>query len=158
MSGRSAALTPRQREIVLLLAEGLVPKQIAARLGIAWSTVRQHCHAAYGRLGVVNAAQAVRIVAPLHHEELERELHVLRGELTSLRMLNRAFDAYLAGDWDAAGALHKCAQLVLAEHGIEAREGSSHHEACDRILKTMGRGILRQLRSRSAAGATMSPE
>lgn len=37
-----AKLTPRQREIVRLLAQGNSQKEIARRLGLRYGTVRQH--------------------------------------------------------------------------------------------------------------------
>lgn len=55
-------LTPRERQIIDLLADGLVTKQIAARLGIAPSTAHTHLSNAYVRLGVVSAAGAVGVV------------------------------------------------------------------------------------------------
>jgi DNA-binding CsgD family transcriptional regulator len=54
-------LTDRQREMITLLADGLVYKQIAARLNLSVSTVRTHLHAAYTRLGVLDRAQAVLV-------------------------------------------------------------------------------------------------
>ncbi len=52
-------LTERQREILVLLSEGLVKKQIAERLGIAYATVDEHITNIYARLGVRNAPAAV---------------------------------------------------------------------------------------------------
>lgn len=38
-------LTPRQREVVALLREGLTAPEIAGRLGISTATVRRHIEA-----------------------------------------------------------------------------------------------------------------
>src|SRR5215211_3925857 len=46
------ALTPRQRDILELVAEGLSNAQIAERLFLPESTVKQHLRAAYKTLGV----------------------------------------------------------------------------------------------------------
>jgi putative nucleotidyltransferase with HDIG domain len=54
-------LTARQTQIVRLLAEGKVYKQIAAELGLRTSTIRSHLHATYRNLGVLDRAQAVLI-------------------------------------------------------------------------------------------------
>ena len=54
-----ARLSPRQREVLRLLADGLARKQVAAQMGIAESTVGVHCEAIYARLGVSSVAQAV---------------------------------------------------------------------------------------------------
>lgn len=52
-------LTDRQREILALLSEGLVKKEIADRLGISYATVDEHIAHIYARLGVHNAPAAV---------------------------------------------------------------------------------------------------
>ena len=54
------SMTRRQLEILALLAEGKTNAEIAAKLGLAESTVRLHLRAAYRRLGVRNRTQAVR--------------------------------------------------------------------------------------------------
>lgn len=56
-------LTPREREILLGLADGKVYKQIGADLGLSPSTVRSHLHNVYGKLGAADRAQAVLISA-----------------------------------------------------------------------------------------------
>jgi DNA-binding NarL/FixJ family response regulator len=52
-------LTDRQKEILTLLGEGLLKKEIAERLGISYSTVDEHVAHIYERLGVRNAPAAV---------------------------------------------------------------------------------------------------
>ncbi len=52
-------LTDREREIVELLAEGLVKKEIARRLGIGYATVDTHVSHIYAKLNVANAPAAV---------------------------------------------------------------------------------------------------
>jgi DNA-binding NarL/FixJ family response regulator len=51
-------LTPRERDILALLAEGDSSKQIAARLGLTPGTVRAYLHTIYEKLGVENRTQA----------------------------------------------------------------------------------------------------
>lgn len=51
-------LTPRQQEILLLIAEGLTTKVIAARLGVSDRTVKNHINAIYHVLDVDNRVQA----------------------------------------------------------------------------------------------------
>jgi DNA-binding NarL/FixJ family response regulator len=53
------ALTAREAQILALLAEGLVNKQIAARLGISRHTVKTHLGALFHKLGVSTRAEAV---------------------------------------------------------------------------------------------------
>jgi DNA-binding NarL/FixJ family response regulator len=52
-------LTNREREILALLADGLVNKQIAARLGISTNTVKTHLELLFDKLGVATRAEAV---------------------------------------------------------------------------------------------------
>jgi DNA-binding CsgD family transcriptional regulator len=53
------ALSAREAQILALLAEGLVNKQIAARLGISRHTVKTHLAALFHKLGVSTRAEAV---------------------------------------------------------------------------------------------------
>jgi DNA-binding NarL/FixJ family response regulator len=51
-------LTPREREVLELLATGLANKQIARRLGITERTVKAHLTSIFGELGVTDRTQA----------------------------------------------------------------------------------------------------
>ena len=51
-------LTDREREVLLLVRDGLANKQIARRLGIAERTVKAHLTSVYQRLGVTDRTQA----------------------------------------------------------------------------------------------------
>jgi DNA-binding CsgD family transcriptional regulator/LysM repeat protein len=55
-------LSARQREILQLVAEGLPNAQIARRLFITESTVKQHLHKAYKILGVRNRREAAKFL------------------------------------------------------------------------------------------------
>jgi pimeloyl-ACP methyl ester carboxylesterase/DNA-binding CsgD family transcriptional regulator len=55
----TASLTRRQREVLELVAEGLVDREIAARLVISEHTVRRHIANILGRLDVSSRAAAV---------------------------------------------------------------------------------------------------
>lgn len=52
-------LTPRQREILALLVDGVRAKDIASRLSLSVPTVRNHIHALLRRLGVDSQLAAV---------------------------------------------------------------------------------------------------
>ncbi|MEU2788923.1 response regulator transcription factor [Streptomyces sp. NPDC007100] len=52
------ALTPRESEVLALLGEGLGNAGIAARMGLAPSTVKDHVRALLGKLGGLNRVQA----------------------------------------------------------------------------------------------------
>ena len=51
-------LTKRQRDVLELLTQGLEQPQIAQRLGVAPSTVKEHVRALYSKLGVHNRLRA----------------------------------------------------------------------------------------------------
>jgi DNA-binding NarL/FixJ family response regulator len=55
-----AALTPRQREILQLLAEGKSAKEIAAALGLSARTVEFHKYTLMDALGIENSAGLIR--------------------------------------------------------------------------------------------------
>jgi DNA-binding NarL/FixJ family response regulator len=52
-------LTPRQRQIIELIARGMADKEIAATLGIATTTAEKHVAKLLDRLEVPNRAAAV---------------------------------------------------------------------------------------------------
>ncbi|ABC80632.1 helix-turn-helix transcriptional regulator [Anaeromyxobacter dehalogenans] len=52
-------LTPREREVLALVAEGLGNKGIAARLGISEHTAKFHVNAILGKLGAGSRAEAI---------------------------------------------------------------------------------------------------
>lgn len=58
--GHPETLTPRELEVLRVLAEGLPNKAIARRLGISDQTVKFHLASICGKLGAVNRTDAVR--------------------------------------------------------------------------------------------------
>jgi RNA polymerase sigma factor (sigma-70 family) len=52
-------LTPRQRDLLRLVAAGYTNRQVGSRLGISQGTVRKHLENIYERLGVSNRIAAV---------------------------------------------------------------------------------------------------
>ncbi|OUC07553.1 LuxR family transcriptional regulator, partial [Litorilinea aerophila] len=53
------ALTPRELEVLRLMAGGCTNAEIAARLGISLGTVKAHTHHIYGKLDVRSRTEAV---------------------------------------------------------------------------------------------------
>jgi DNA-binding NarL/FixJ family response regulator len=64
-SPNDSNLTPREREVLDLMARGLANKQIAARLGISERTVKFHVSAVFAKLGASNRTEAVARAARL---------------------------------------------------------------------------------------------
>lgn len=85
VAGRSAdcPLSEREVEILELLADGMVPKQVAQALALAPSTVRNHLHRIYARIGVADRSQALLLAS--RHGWIERSAaHARRPSLTVL--------------------------------------------------------------------------
>ena len=65
-------LTDREREIIVLIAEGLKNKQIAERMFISETTVRHHLTSVFNKLGVADRLELMiyafrhKLVAPAH--------------------------------------------------------------------------------------------
>ncbi len=57
-SAATADLSPREAEVLRLVVEGLLNKQIAQRLGITERTVKAHLTSVYQRIGVADRTQA----------------------------------------------------------------------------------------------------
>ena len=58
-----ASLTPREREVARLVADGLVNKQIATRLGVSLPTVKDHVHRILEKTGLPNRAAVAAALA-----------------------------------------------------------------------------------------------
>ena len=55
----TSVLSPRETEVLQLLAKGLLYKEISDRLNISTHTVRQHIHRIYEKLHVQNRTEAI---------------------------------------------------------------------------------------------------
>jgi DNA-binding NarL/FixJ family response regulator len=58
-SARAERLTPREREVLELLGQGLSNRQIAQRLGISEHTAKFHVGSLSGKLGASSRTEAV---------------------------------------------------------------------------------------------------
>jgi ATP/maltotriose-dependent transcriptional regulator MalT len=54
-------ITPRELEILSLIAEGLSNREIAERLFVSENTVKTHCSRAFDKLGARRRTQAVQM-------------------------------------------------------------------------------------------------
>lgn len=63
---RSPCLTPRQRQVIRLMAQGKSNKEIARALDLAEGTIKVHVNALYRTLSVHNRAGAVAALAQQH--------------------------------------------------------------------------------------------
>ncbi len=58
-SRRMSSLTPREREVLSLMAEGMDNREVAARLHVSYATVRSHVRHLLGKLGARSKLEAV---------------------------------------------------------------------------------------------------
>jgi DNA-binding NarL/FixJ family response regulator len=63
---QQTSLTPREREVLVALSEGLTTKAIARRLGVALKTVESHKVRLFDKLGARTQAHAVSIAVGQH--------------------------------------------------------------------------------------------
>lgn len=59
-AARAIGLTPREQEILLLIAEGLSNREIGERLFVSENTVKTHSSRLFGKMDVRRRVQAVR--------------------------------------------------------------------------------------------------
>ena len=58
-SSIATRLTPREEEVLILLSKGFVNKEVAAKLGVSYETVRDHLRHIYEKLHVHSRGEAV---------------------------------------------------------------------------------------------------
>lgn len=80
----SVWITPRETEILKLIAEGLADKEIAARLGISGSTVATHLERLFTRMKVHSRAQAVARYCDFDGVDPSDSIDVLLGRVRQL--------------------------------------------------------------------------
>jgi ATP/maltotriose-dependent transcriptional regulator MalT len=72
-------LTAREQQILDLIAEGLTNRQISSNLSISESTVENHIHHIFMKLGISNRSQAVAHAFYLRLNILQTETMENRG-------------------------------------------------------------------------------
>jgi two-component system nitrate/nitrite response regulator NarP len=64
-AARAPSLTPRERELIDLVRQGLRNRDIAAQLGVTEGTVKVYLHAIFDKLGVDNRTELAMRAAQL---------------------------------------------------------------------------------------------
>jgi PAS domain S-box-containing protein len=82
---RKTDLSPRQREIMLLAAEGLTDKEIAQQTGLSLGTLRSHWDRMRARQGASSRGEVIARAAEDTRHVLLAELEILRHALTHQR-------------------------------------------------------------------------
>ena len=69
LAERIQSLTPQQFRVLMMVAEGLLNKQIAYELDVSEATIKAHVTAIFRKLNVQNRTQAVLAISALNIEE-----------------------------------------------------------------------------------------
>ena len=69
LADKIQSLTPQQFRVLMMVAEGLLNKQIAYELDVSEATIKAHVTAIFRKLGVQNRTQAVLAIGALTIEE-----------------------------------------------------------------------------------------
>jgi DNA-binding NarL/FixJ family response regulator len=69
LAERLQSLTPQQFRVLMMVAEGLLNKQIAYELDVSEATIKAHVTAIFRKLGVQNRTQAVLAISALNIED-----------------------------------------------------------------------------------------
>lgn len=69
LAERIQSLTPQQFRVLMMVAEGLLNKQIAYELDVSEATIKAHVTAIFRKLGVQNRTQAVLAINALNIED-----------------------------------------------------------------------------------------
>jgi ATP/maltotriose-dependent transcriptional regulator MalT len=72
-------LTDREEQVLKLIAHGLTNREISCHLSISESTVENHIHHIYTKLGIANRAQAVAHAFQLRIVILQNEMQKDKG-------------------------------------------------------------------------------
>jgi FixJ family two-component response regulator len=75
LSGRLARLTPRERQVLGLLASGMLNKQIAAELGASEKTIKVHRGRVMEKMQVRTATALVRLLSRAGNTDWQAGLH-----------------------------------------------------------------------------------
>ena len=74
-------LTSREEQVLRLIANGLSNREISSNLAISESTVENHIHHIYTKLGISNRAQAVAFAFQSRIILLHKDLSNIEGIL-----------------------------------------------------------------------------
>jgi FixJ family two-component response regulator len=83
LRSRYEALTPREREVFSLVTAGLLNKQVAAELGVAEKTVKQHRGQVMSKMAAQSLADLVLMAERLGVRPRETDFARARGKLTT---------------------------------------------------------------------------
>jgi FixJ family two-component response regulator len=77
---RLSALSPREREMMVLLSKGQRPKQIAGRMTICTQTVRVHSRRVLSKMGARSIADLVRMADKIGYPAKDQAIQVIDFE------------------------------------------------------------------------------
>lgn len=88
-------LTPREREVIDLMVDGLTYKQIGEKLVISPRTVRTHASFAFDKLGANSRIEVSAIIWSQRLAQKQQELDALRQQIADAKQESTALQFYL---------------------------------------------------------------
>lgn len=156
-SARVTELSPRQRDVLRLLAQGRANKEIGGALGISSETVRTHITAVLAQLGVENRTEAAAVYLAFEARAERVEEVLVRPAIAVLPVLApegdrraRTTAAGLARDLSDLFARWCCFPVIALASTVDARGLASTSQAIGEHLgaRFLVDGMLRAVRSR----------
>lgn len=129
LAARLDTLTPKQREVVILVAEGLTSKEIGRKLGITESAVNQRIEVVRQRLGGISRAAIARIyrqtntlmiTIPTSNSLTGKPIQLQAIAATEQPLPAEGVGGFAASDDEANGELQP-STLPPSFHGPDAR-------------------------------------
>jgi FixJ family two-component response regulator len=98
---RFGGLSPREREVMTLVAAGLMNRQVAAEIGVREVTVKVHRHNIMKKLDANSIADLVRMADTLGLPHIRMDLETGEVDLLADQILSRQVDAAIGHKLDA---------------------------------------------------------
>ena len=96
---RVALLTPRERDVLALVAAGLLNKQIAAELGMSEKTVKAHRAQVMQKMQVSSVAQLVLLAEKVGLTAPQRLSPLAQSSISSASLINSRSDNRVGAQW-----------------------------------------------------------
>jgi DNA-binding CsgD family transcriptional regulator len=169
---RFGRLSLREREVMTLVATGLMNRQVAAEIGICEVTVKVHRHNIMKKLGAKSLADLVRMADTLDQTKTNGPLE--RDPKTAFKAAGRIADRTIADQFplrqvDAAiGTSLKCAPVSLSEkepvraaydQGTQPTDdllGSRHMKTVLSIFMALGALVATEVSAQAPASVVQS--
>lgn len=141
-------LTPRQAEVLGMLAEGLTTREIAEKLNLGYGTVSKHRQRIYKRLGVHSGAEAVArfLQAPSpDRQHIDRFIEFSSEHFQAGVDILSYFGTVLRQKHPGTGATVRIEQQGLAVRLVIESSGEEEKEIIEKTLQKYGLVVTGEL-------------